>query len=134
MTSRSGFARYCFLLIAALADCSPDRVVSPREHRPAAPAADISNLGDTDPILFDQSSTDPSVSSVATTAGAHQGDDFVVPDGETWTVTQVVLSGVLPMATLPFAIRANNAGVPGTVIQSFTLAPTASDQNGCDCY
>lgn len=134
MRSRSDFAHYSFLLIAALAGCAPDRVAAPGEHRPATPAADILNLSGTDPLLYDQSSWDLGSDSQTSEAGNHRGDEFVVPVGEAWTVTQVVISGVLGMETLPFAIRANNAGVPGAVIQSFTLAPTASFVRPCDCY
>ena len=134
MTSRSALARYGFLMLAALAGCSPDRVAAPRVHHPANPAADIANLGATDPILFDQYSSDPGRMAVWTSVGAHMGEDFVVPAGETWSVRQVVVSGVLSAATLPFAIRTNNDGVPGAIIQSFDLAPTASDENPCGCY
>ena len=107
MISRYGFACYGFPLLALLAGCTPDRVAAPTLHSPAAPAADISRLSGTDPLLYDQSSSDGAYISMASDAGAHQGDDFEVPAGETWTVTQVALSGLLGMETLPFAIRAN---------------------------
>ena len=133
MTSRSGFACVGLSLLAALVGCSPDRIATPNARHPAAPATDIWELSGTDAVLYDQSAS-YAADHVVTEVRALQGDDFVVPAGETWTVTQVALSGLLGMETLPFAIRANNAGVPGTVIQSFTLAPTASSINHCDCY
>jgi hypothetical protein len=131
MTSRYGFACVGLSLLAALAGCSPDRIATPNARHPTAPATDISGLSGTDPLLYDQSAS-YAADIVVDEVGAYQGDDFVVPAGETWTLTQVVLSGLLQMQTLPFAIRANNAGVPGAVIQSFTLAPTASSVNPRD--
>ena len=133
MSSRYGFSCFGLSLLAALAGCSPDRIDAPNARHPAAPATDISELSGTDASLYDQSVAYPT-DYLLNEVGAYQGDDFVVPAGETWTVTQVALSGVLGMQTLPFAIRANNAGVPGSVIQSFNLAPTSIVLNHCDCY
>jgi len=52
-------------------------------------------------------------------------DDFLVPAGLTWGVTRVTVEGVYfngvgPAASVNVTFYQNNAGVPGSVIQTFT--------------
>jgi len=131
MTKHFRLAAYGVLALAAIA-CSPDRLAAPREQRPAHPATSISNLKDLDPIIYDRSSTNGTLSGVASFRGAHQAAFFGVPPGEVYTITQVVISGALRMTTLPFAIRINRGG-PDDIIQSYDLAPTQSDASPCGC-
>jgi hypothetical protein len=75
------------------------------------------------PVLFDQSSAwwgsgyhyhkDP----------GHFAVDFVIPAGASWNVERFQLTGDLAGPVLSFSFRANNAGQPGALIQSFSLAP-----------
>src|SRR5262245_13651839 len=122
------------LATATVVGCGPDRVTASSDlaQQPPRPAASIANLPTTAPRLYDQYS---SRNGGTGTEGALMADDFVVPSGQTWTRTQVVISGWLGAATLTFAIRADNAGVPGVVLPgtSFTMAPVASDPNACGC-
>src|SRR4051812_7772040 len=131
MTKHFRFAPHGLLALAAIG-CSPDRLAAPREQRPAHPATSISNLKNLDPIIYDRSSTNSALSGVSSFQGAHQAAFFSVRLGEVHTITQVVISGALRMATLPFAIRLNRGG-PDDIVQSYNLAPTQSDPTPCGC-
>ena len=96
---------------------------SPRVTSSLHPVADLENLTAT-PTLFSQHTFNgintPAENSII-------ADDFVVPAGQAWSITQVVLSGKLTGERVPFGFRANNGGIPSdVVIASFNLAPTAS--------
>jgi hypothetical protein len=120
--------------LAVLAGCGPDRVAAPsdRPAPPAGAAAIIENLTSA-PILYDQRTSSNEALPTGGNPAGLVADEFVVPDRATWTVTHIALSGLLFTPTLTFAFREDAGGVPGSVIQSFTLVPAASDPNACGC-
>ncbi len=94
-------ARRATLALTTLAaiGCSPDRPTAPSGQplHPGGPTTNIEKLPTTAPILYDQSSVEDTVTGFGGGffgSGSH-GDDFVVPAGQAWTVTQVVFSGSL---------------------------------------
>jgi hypothetical protein len=62
-------------------------------------------------------------------------DDFVVPGGQTWTVSKVAVSGVFfngpgtPTATATVVFYNNSGNVPGSVVQSFSGVPVTGGPN-----
>ena len=130
---RTRFAQRGLIAVAALAiaGCQADRVSGPvdRPPQPTRPSAAIEDLT-AEPILADNR-----WAAAGGNIATYHADDFTVPVGATWTVTQVVISGVVNAATLPIAIRAdNNAGVGGVLPDaSFNIAATSSTPNVCAC-
>lgn len=120
---------------AALAGCAPDAATAPGRLTPEGrrPAADVANLPTTAPILHDQRSTSFGLLGVGNTGGipAYMADDFTVPASASWAVAQVAISGLFYKADniLTFAVRADDAGVPGSEVAAFILSPSASDPN-----
>lgn len=126
------------ILVGVATACSdatptiPTSRLSPRT--PLFSAATLSSV----PILWDQSTF------VGGHAHAHTGtmhaDDFIVPAGTQWSVTQLMLAADHPRfyngtayewipATIQ--IRADNAGFVGAIIQSYEIVPV--DTEGVDC-
>jgi len=114
------------------APTTPTSRLSPRT--PLFSAATLSSV----PILWDQSTF------VGGHAHAHTGtmhaDDFIVPAGTQWSVTQLMLAADHPRfyngtgyewipATIQ--IRADDAGFVGAIIQSYEIVPV--DTEGVDC-
>lgn len=59
-------------------------------------------------------------------------DDFVVPSGERWTVSHVILDGARQSASVPLTVRfyADAGGLPGALLQSFSVEPITSTPDG----
>jgi hypothetical protein len=129
------------LAALALAACAPDQVTAPPRGAPAArPSATVAGLA-TGALLHDQLRASGRAGSVTyfTSTGAPGvllAADFVVPDGASWPVSQVVLSGGADTPTLSFSIRADAGGKPGAALHSYTLGATQSVQQpgGPCCY
>src|SRR5262245_32252692 len=125
-------AAYAAVTIGCSDATSPN--ASPRTTPPhdLRPSDALANLPTTAPILYQ--SYNPSlggfIASVSS-EGAIEAGSFLVPAGEAWAITQVVFTGILREGrALPFAIRADKDGLPGSPLSggSFTLVPTASDE------
>jgi FIMAH domain-containing protein len=127
------------ILVGVATACSdtaptmPTTRLSPRT--PLFSAATLSSV----PILWDQS-----IFAGTGHAHAHFGtmhaDDFIVPAGTQWSVTQLMLAADHPRfyngtayewipATIQ--IRADDAGFVGAIIQSYEIVPV--DTEGVDC-
>jgi FIMAH domain len=127
--SRTRDALLVASVVALAAGCRPDTATAPGRvpMRPRA-FADVATQGVQ--LLYEQTST--------LDAAVHQnvapldfGDDFVVPSGGTWVISRVRLTGLTSYPPVTFAFRNDNGGVPGTVIQSYTLDPVSETLNGC---
>lgn len=119
---------YVFVVAAALlAACQPDSMVGvPRQSSPARSASRELSAATTE-TLWDELNPVNGVL-VGTPAGAviTPANDFVVPKGEAWTVSTIVLRGAAvianPSITVSLEFRADDAGKPGAAIRSFALA------------
>src|SRR4051812_35808797 len=126
------------MLLILAASCVTDTpLTSPERLSPRKPLADATTLTPT-PILWSQ----------PTYIGGHghasgefeHADDFIVPTGTQWAVSQLMLGGDQPYTfvnqqqvwiPITIDIRANNAGHPGTTIQSYSLTPIDTESTAC---
>jgi len=113
--------------------CTPDLPIGPGGHglKPRGHVADLSNLT-SDSVLFSQASTSNTlvVQEEALNGSTYIADDFVVPDGQVWTVTGIVRSGnIFNLSNLFFLFR-DSANVPHGAV-SGTPNGKASDPASC---
>ena len=128
------------VIFALVTACSESPTTPVRRFAPSVPlfsATDITNV----PILWNQ----------GTFVGGHahaMGDtrhaaDFIVPPGAQWSISQLMLAADHPITyvngqafwvPVTMEIRADNAGAPGSVIQSYSLAPIDTESVGCTTY
>jgi hypothetical protein len=126
------------VVVAAGCARDVDSVTAPAAGRPSpnGPNANIVDLT-TAQVHYSQSSAlnDLRGFSGDNTLAPLAADDFIVPDGQVWTVTAVALSGHLYATALALSIRPDDNGVPGAPLPnaSFTRIPTASAPNECGC-
>ncbi|MCK9421133.1 MAG: T9SS type A sorting domain-containing protein [Bacteroidales bacterium] len=62
-------------------------------------------------------------------------DDFIVPDGATWNIRHIFVSGIyfnggFEMPAVDVIFYTDNSGSPGTIISTFTGIPANSDISG----
>ena len=141
MRSSQSLLRFaCVLGAVVAAGCARDvdSVTAPARvpSSPNGPNANIANLT-TAQVHYSQASALNDLRGFTgdRTLSPLSADDFVVPDGQVWTVTAVAVSGHMYTSSLPLSIRPDDNGVPGAPLPnaSFTSAPTASAPNECAC-
>lgn len=114
---------------AGLAGCAADATApsarSPHGGQLAAAIADLTQA----PKLYDQLLIDGGITSITTGDSAFLADEFVVPNGASWTVGQVVISGRMQadFPDLPLSIRADDGGKPGAVVATASVAVAPAD-------
>jgi len=116
-----------------LVACSPDRATGPTQRTLLSSQLSEDVVGFTSTALLDQTSFEPFCWIAVSRLLA---DDFVVPSGKTWAISGIRLVGryMNPLSG-PFTIRADNAGTPGAILQTFTLnsvSVPASDPGSYD--
>jgi hypothetical protein len=87
-------------------------------------------------ILYNQNESDSGVAIVSQDFGdpgfdiydAQAADDFVVPEGQTWTITSVHVTGAYfngfgPAPSINVSFYQNSNGLPGTQVSTETLSP-----------
>jgi hypothetical protein len=120
VASRQHGAPTALLAVTAfLLACSPDPATGPTQRTQLTPRLSGDVVAFTSTALWDQSSYEPYCWIAQDRLLA---DDFVVPSGSTWSLSGIRLVGryMNPLSG-PFTIRADNAGTPGTILQTFTL-------------
>jgi hypothetical protein len=114
--------------LVASAGCPGDALATPRPRVAPGVAADLAALTDA-PTRHMQSSSSTSFIGIASGHGdVYFADDFTVPEGATWRVDHVALSGGAPKPPVTFAIHVDQNGTPGDPVagSAQTLSPATS--------
>jgi hypothetical protein len=112
---------------ALLGGCQADSFVGAPTEIPTSLHARHSTIATAPDSLWNQLLPVNS-SVVASSVAIVAANDFVVPQGQTWHVTSIVLRGFLdpfldPAFSITVGFRRNGTGQPGSEIQRFTLKP-----------
>jgi len=129
------------ILVSVATACSDTAPTMPTTHlSPRTPLFSATTITLV-PILWDQSIF------VGSHAHAHTGtmhaDDFIVPASAQWSISQLMLAADHPRfyngteyewVPVTIQIRADNAGSPGSIIQSYSLVPVDTEAAGCTTF
>jgi len=113
----------------AVAACDPSAPASPTGIRDTR--ASLLTAAGTSVLLYQQTATEGYVRLCFETFLC--ADDFVVPAGETWTVTDVALTGTgggTDAVPTQVQFYRDAGGLPGTLLQSFSVVPDSSTPEG----
>jgi hypothetical protein len=122
-------------LATLAAGCGTDATTAAPARTPSSrPHATVFDITTT-PVLWDQSTVGAAHGHV--TVDAVHADDFIVPAGKIWTISQLLFTGDLSQPNFPsfdaltIEIHSDNNASPGDLIASNTLTPTATEPTVC---
>jgi hypothetical protein len=140
MSKRIGLGASLMLAMITVAACGTDPSVAPdsRMLRPHGANPDIANLTQ-DSALFSQTSTSNGVFDPGQdfTSATYLADDFVVPAGQVWTISSIVVAGRVVNGTAvnhapSFFVLTDDGGHPSLHVPPGSgLSLTASDPQSC---